>query len=344
MPYTGILLDERPLEEKAKDWLFEETVSSISPVNWVEKSQKDWRKFPIYDQGQSGSCVAQTMRKIQSIYFHQNSGVFPHLSASHIYQRRANKPQGGMSGHDVFKIAQESVTLEEFAISHRMTDMQMDAVNVVPFMFEVGKVFAIGQYLTVTPNIDTIASIIQQTGKGVMVWFYFSDGLNPREWTNVPMVQHQIGVTGPNTARHSVAAVDFTIYNGKKALIIDDSWGLNHAMEGQRVITEDFFNARCYFAAHFMNFKFETSDPTNNDPFLQDLEFGMRNSEVIRLQDVLKKLGYFPINTESTGFYGGVTVDSVGKFQIAHNIVQKGGSGYGRLGPITRGRLNSIIK
>lgn len=343
--YIGILPDNRIEEEKAKDYKFEELVVSAAPVNWKEKSQTDWRKFPIYDQGQSGSCVAQTMRKLQSIYFFLGSNFFPHLSASHIYQRRANKPSAGMMGHDAFQIAQKGVTLEEFAPSHRLSDSQMDNIKVVPFMEEVGKTFAIGQYLSVKPDIDTIASIIQQTGKGVMLWFYFKQKSPTREWIDVPKVLDPgLNLYASDTARHSITAVDFTLYNGKKALIIEDSWGLDAAMQGQRVITEDFFNARCYFAAHFMNFKFETTDPTNNEPFLQDLELNMENTEVQRLQDVLKKLGYFPTNVASTGFYGNITATAVGKFQEAYNIVAKGGSGYGRLGPITRAKLNSVTK
>lgn len=341
--YQGVLPDNRPETERANDFTFDELVASAAPVKWDEKKQ--YRKYPIYDQGNSGSCVAQTLRKLQSIHFHNQTGVWVDLSASHIYQRRSNRPQGGMIGIDSFKIAQQGVTLEQFAPSHRLTDSQMDALVVHEFMAEVGKSFAIGNYLTVLPDIDTIASIIQQTGKGVMVWFYFNLTAPNREWSDVPEVMvPNLNMYASTTSRHSVTAVDFTMYKGKKALIIDDSWGLTSADEGQRIITEDFFKARCYFAAHFMNFKFESPSAPKTGTFTTDLEFGQRSADVARLQLALKDLGHFPANVYTTGYYGNVTKTAVGAFQLAHGVASKGTAGFGRFGPLTRAKLNSIIE
>lgn len=344
-PYIGILPDERTQEDQARDWTFEELVTSPTAVNWIEKKPTDWRSFPIVNQGRSGSCVAQTLAKMINIHFWNETDYYPQVSATHIYQRRANRPSAGMSGHNAFQIAQHGVTLEEFAPSQNLTDAQMDNTKVHSFMEEVGKSFALGQYLEVTNrSIDTVASIIQHTGKGVMVWFYFSDGLTPREWTNVPEARHQLPLVGPSTVRHSVVAVDFTIHEGKKALIIEDSWGLNHAIDGRRIITEDFFNARCYFASHFMNFKFEQPSVVKDSPFVTDLELGNSNSEVARLQAILQRMGHFPAGQATTGYYGGITASAVGAFQVAQNITRPGGGGYGRFGPMTRGVLNNLIK
>src|SRR5690606_36234840 len=117
---------------------------------------------------------------------------------------------------------------------------------------------------------------------------------------------------------------DFTLYKGKKALIIDDSWGLAHAMNGQRVITEDFFKYRNWFVGHFMNFAFEdqTEDPIDKPHynFTRDLEFSpiidYRDSDVRALQEILKYEGCLPSNVESTGYFGAITKESVGKFQL----------------------------
>lgn len=164
-------------------------------------------------------------------------------------------------------------------------------------------------------------------------------------------MKHPVTLTGPNVARHSVAAVDYTLYNGKKALIIEDSWGLDSGIEGQRVITEDFFNARCWFAAHFMNFAFEdqTADPQKpHYVFNRDLEFSPTvaygDKDVIALQDILKYEGLFPKNIESTGYFGSITRDAVGDFQVKHGVVAPGGEGYGRVGPRTRAKLNELYK
>lgn len=81
----GVLLDTRSPEQQAEDFHFEEIVVSADPVNWIEKPQSEWRKFPTFDQDGSGSCVAQTLKKLQGIYIWLKTGVFVKLSASHIY-------------------------------------------------------------------------------------------------------------------------------------------------------------------------------------------------------------------------------------------------------------------
>lgn len=348
----GALIDTRPVEEKERDYRLEEILTSVAPVNWVKKSAAEIRKFPIFDQGQSGSCVAQTGRKMLGVYIQTKTGAFVRLSAGHIYQRRVNRPDGGMGGVDVFVIMQKGTTLEAFALDDKLSDAQMDALVINSFEGHVGEVFKIGNYLTVpTGDIDTIASLIQQTGKAVMVWFYFTGS----EWTARPVVKNPgLVLSAPATLRHSVAAVDFTLTDdGKKALIIDDSWGPNAGNgAGQRTIDEDFFKARNWYAAHFMNFAFEdqsTPEPAPGKPkhtFSRDLEFSAEptssDPDVVALQDILKYEGLFPTNTASTGYFGAITRTGVEKFQVKYGIVAAGGAGYGRVGPLTRTKLNSL--
>lgn len=322
----GALVDTRSDAAKAKDYRFSEIVSAVEPVVWIEKPQASWRKFPIFSQNGSGSCVAQTLRKLYGVYLWLKTGVWVDLSASHIYQRRSNRPAAGMGGEDVFTVAQKGTTLEDFAPSENMTDSQMDNVPVSPFMEEVGKVFKLGAYVVVSPtDIDTIASIIQKTGKAVMVWFYFKND----EWTNVPTIKYpDLDRYSSTTARHSLAAVDFTLYQGKKALIIDDSWGLDYAMNGQRVITEDFFIARNFFAAHFQNFAFEQVEVKPH-----------YDESIVSLQNCLKAEGLFPINVDSTGIYGPITIKAVNAFQLKYGLAIVG---TGTVGPKTKAKLHEL--
>lgn len=342
LPNPGALIDTRTEAEKSKDYLFPELVSAIEPVIWIEKPQSDWRKFPIFSQNGSGSCVAQTLRKLYGVYLWLKTGVWVDISASHIYQRRVNRPSPGMGGIDVFQIGQKGTTLEQFAPSENMTDAQMDSMNVIPFMEKIGETFKLGSYIKISPtDIDTIASIIQKTGKAVMVWFYFTYN----EWTNIPtVVDSTLNLNNQNTLKHSVSAVDFTMWQGKKALVIDDSWGLSAAMSGQRVITEDFFNARNFFAAYFQNFAFE-EEPKPKWTFTKILQFEETNADVKALQGILKHEGLFPTNTTSTGFYGSITAKAVLAWQKKHAIapIEELDSLAGRrVGQKTINKLNEI--
>lgn len=320
---TGALLDTRDEALKLNDFRFEEAVASAASVNWVEKTEEQWRKFPIFDQNGSGSCVAQTLAKLLGILYWLKNGTYVHFSATHIYQRRFNKPSGGMAGVDALDIARRGVTLEVLTPSQRMTDEQMDSTVVEEYKHEVGSVFKIGNYLVMPArDIDLIASTIQQTKKGVMVWFYFTR----EEWDEVPDVRvPNLDLYAGSTSRHSVTAVDFTLYKGKKALIIEDSWGHDAARNGRRIITEDFFKARNWFAAYPIAFKFDGNEAPVKPryTFSRALEFSATfktDPDVVALQDILKYEGLFPANIDSTGYYGAITAKAVDAFQRRYAV------------------------
>ena len=338
---SGANVDTRSDESKAKDYQFKELVTSAAPVNWVDKPKDQWRSFPIFSQDGSGSCVAQSMAKMMGIIYWLKNNVYVHYSATHLFQRRANKPQSGMAGVDAFKIAQEGVTLEVLTPSQNMTDQQMDATQIEQYKKEVGEVFKIGNYIMLpVGDIETVASVLQVTKKPVMVWFYFDKS----EWNNIPIIKNSdLNIGAIKTHRHSVVAVDATLYNGKKALIIEDSWGTWNGFTGQRIITEDFYKARNFFVAYTMNFEFDEI-PANkpNHIFYGTMDFGQRSDEIKVLQDILKYEQLFPLNVESTGYFGSITQKAVKEFQQRYKIASVGVPGFGRVGPLTRDQLNRL--
>lgn len=249
-----------------------------------------------------------------------------------------------MAGVDAFNIARQGATLEELVPSQDMNDIQMDGAVIPQYKQDVGKVFKIGNYVSLPiKDIDTIASVIQTTGKSVMVWFYFKID----EWSEHPAVKYpNLNLNAGDTARHSVTAVDFALVSGKKALIIEDSWGTSYGMAGQRVIDEDFFGVRNWFAAYPISFAFDDQAQPQPQPspgpvkpkytFTKSLVFiawdiaknqpadpalnESQKADVIALEDILKYEGFFPSNVASTGYYGAITAKAVYAFQVAHNV------------------------
>ena len=343
---NGAVIDTRTEEQKKKDWKQSEVLASASPVNWVEKLQSQWRKFPIFSQGVSGSCVAQTEAKEMGIMRWLKDNVYVHFSATDIYQPRANKPDPGMAGNDARNIvAKRGATLEVLTPSQMLTDAQMDSAVVEPYKRAVGEVFKVPNYLTWKEgelgNIEIIASTIQATGKGIMVWFYFKGD----EWTERPTVKYPtLVLEASDTLRHSVTAVDYCLVNGVKCLIIEDSWGPGAGIGGQRVIDENFFKARNWYASYLVNFIFDAQQVQKPYYiFSVDLEYGMTGADVKALQDCLKYEGLFPVNADSTGTFDSITKKGVQDFQIKYAITTVGGAGYGRVGPKTRGKLNFLF-
>ena len=343
------MLDNRPDILKERDYKMEELVSSVSAVDWTEKKPEDWRKFPIFNQNGSGSCVAQTAAKLLGVSYWLKNNQYVHFSATDIYQQRANKPSGGMWAHDTFGIIKRNgATLEELAPSQSMTDAQMDGTLIPAYKREVGRVFRVSNYLAdPVGDIDAIASIIQHTGKAVMVNFHFLR----TEWTDVPtIIDPNLVPSGGKTLRHSIAAVDYTLYKGDKALIVEDSWGVKYGIGGQRVITEDFFSKRNHFAGHLMNFDFDAPLPPNKPSarFRTTMYFSptyVVTPDAVKLQDILKYENLFPSNVDSTGYYGSVTATAVLAFQRKYAVASEAelSALQGKIcGPATIAKLNEL--
>ncbi|MFC1787897.1 peptidoglycan-binding protein, partial [Patescibacteria group bacterium] len=71
--------------------------------------------------------------------------------------------------------------------------------------------------------------------------------------------------------------------------------------------------------------------------FTSYLTFDSTGPEVVVLQDVLKCLGFFPPNVDSTGYFGEVTLNAVREFQAFNGLFP-----FGIVGPQTRAALNNM--
>lgn len=344
--FLGAVDDPRSEEAKQKDYHEAELVASATPVTWREKKQPSgyqfilnnltWRRLPRRNQDGSFTCVAQTLAKQLGLEEFLESGKFLTLSAKDGYERRINKSWGdgsGMVGTDAGDIAvKHGITLEELVPSQDMTEAQINASFVRSQTdIELAKIFRAGGFVQPAFDIDAVASVIERTGKGVMVWFRF----NYDEWDEVPHLSGK-----EPKLHHSVLAIDYTLWQGKKALVIDESWQPSAGMGGQRIITEDFFKARNTFRMYLVskaNFaKEEGVTPKPSYRFTFPLEFiawdavtdapadavmhERQKADVIALQNILKFEGLFPISTDSTGYYGAMTAKAVDAFQRKHAI------------------------
>lgn len=338
---NGALVDVRPEEKKRKDFYVKEVFASANPVNWVEKTRAEWRTFPDQDQDGSGSCVAQTVKKIATVLLWLKEKTSVVFSATPIYQARSNKPMPGMLGVEAFDAWKNNgITLESLVSSSQMNDAQMDAAIVEQYEKDIAKVFQIGGHIGITEgDFETVASVIQTTGKAVMTWFYFTT----EEWSREIPVIIDPSLKLVDALRHSVAAVDCFCFAGKKFLLIEDSAHFGGLT--RRLISEDFFKARNWFVRYPMNFTFDVQPVEKPKPqhfFLTDLEFDMTNDEVKALQDVLRYEGLFPTNSQSTGYFGAITLKAVQGFQTKYGVIVPGEPGYGRVGPKTRAKLNEL--
>lgn len=312
--YNGAQIDTRSKEETEKDFLLEELVASTQTPIWINKSERDWRTYPISDQRQTDQCVAYSVTKLMGIDMYQKEGEFVDFSKSYLYEQRSNKPSGGMGSINAFELARQGVTLE-YLYPSKQIDNNHSNLTAKPHERKVAEVFKVDAYVSLPLSIDTIASTIQATNKGVMVWFWGTF----QEWNReVPTILDASISLISAPVRHAVTAVDYFYHNGKKALLIEDSWGLSTGNKGRRIITEDFFS-RCYYAGYITSLKYDISEPTQIK-ITKNLQFGMRDIQVQQLQQFLKDRGYFPSNHSTTNYYGAITARAVLKWQLDNKV------------------------
>ena len=333
----GLIKDPRSDEEKGMDYLAEEITFSFPPIEWKEKPESEWSKFPIFFQDGSSSCVAQAVAKALGIENFIEEGKFVHYSARDIYTRRSNYPGKGMFFQNGLEIGYKTgATFEQLMPSQGIGEDLMNATeDKTPLTEIAGKIGRGGNYVALPIDIDAIASVLDHQKKGVVIGVRFG----PNEWNrDVPQVLGDDRRYG-----HGICATNALLYDGKKAIVIEDSWGETSGMSGRRIVTQDWFNAnKIVYAGYYKFFKNnglpEQMKPQHN--FKKDLHYGMqRDPEVVKLQECLAYLKFFPSDVDFTGNFYSITRTAVKAFQTANDIEPV--KGY--VGPLTRAKLNELF-
>lgn len=330
--YNGIVEDTRTDENKAKDFIHEELFASAPAPKWEERESK---KYPIFNQDGSSACVAFATAKILGIDEVVEGREFVALSPRDIYIRRDNKNNGGMFLPNALDIARKhGATLESLVPSENRNEADQNKTDGISFETDdIALKYKAAGFVSLPLNIDAIAAITSQ-GKGVLLGHRFDYS----EWTDFPKVD----VNSKLTCGHGTAAVDNILINGRKYIVMDDSWGPHQAKFGQRFLDEEWINTRLFYAGYTLNFIYE--DQTNNNEklhyvFHSFIKFGDKNADVVALQNILKYEGLFPKNVDSTGLYGPVTQKGVLLFQNKYLGTNNKGR---QVGPQTLKKLNEL--
>jgi hypothetical protein len=315
--------DTQTVEQKAKNYSFDEVVTAPFPAVWREKLQSDWTSYPIRNQDGSGQCVCMTYATELGILFKQKYGVWMDFSSVFPYQQRKYPGQSGCTSEDIYEVFPKIGNLfEKDMPSQNIDDYRSMLVSKEKWFDDMAKVWNIKR-IALPIDFEVIASTIQATGKGVMLWFKFS----PSEWVDIPFVSDK-----PITSGHSVTAVDFTLKDGKKYLVIQDSWGLAYAMNGLRLISMEYFYERCFQAGYLMNFQIQNNDTLALKPVF--------DGSIKSAQRCFKFEGLFPANVNEVESWGNITRSACIKFQKRYGIEPT----LGNFGPLTKEKLYELYK
>jgi hypothetical protein len=306
--FTGAILPTK--EQLAEMPKFEELVATANPVVWKQLDITKLQKYPIYSQNGSASCVAMSVCLIASILYYIRTSITLMFSASWIYKQRSNRPTMGMIGTDAFKIASKGLLPEVLMPSQDLGENKLESVPVYPWYQKVSEAFAFEDTLVQLPikDIETVASVMQTTGKPINVWFEFLRD----EWSSVPFVSGLI----PNL-RHSVVAIPegYGIYDGERAIVIQESWGVGATQFGVlRIIKQSFFSKRNIFSAYPIRFKFDSSL----------ISIPTYDGTIISFQKCMRSIGLFPTNIETIESFGPVTKKACVNYQSLRSLQASG--------------------
>lgn len=341
--YLGVCSDLRPPEEKRKDYKAEE-LAMYPAFHWKEKAESDWRKYPIFNQDGSSSCVAQAVSKTLGIENYVEEKKFVRFSARDIYTRRLNFGSPGMWFQDGMRIGHEGATFEQLMPSEKKNESQMNSFSDrTPLTKIVARPGRGGNYLSLPVDIDAIASIVEGTGKGVLLGVRFG----PREWNRV-----RPQILGPRAPYgHAVVVTNATLDKGVPSLVIEDSWGINSGIQGRRIVSHLWFlNKRISAAWYYQDLKNTGTETRPEYTFKRNLRFGLKNDpDVKALQECLAFEKMFPSNVISyTGNFFGITLKAVKLFQETYKKEISKYVGYdisctGFVGKGTRAMLNELF-
>ena len=282
-----------------------EVVAQIATANFKGvKGDGTIRNFPYQYQNGCSGCVCFTASKIGTILYSLLKNTIINFSPGFIYTQRRNKPEQGTCFDDMVKISNtKGCLLGELMPSEGIDETDMNALTIAPYQAQEALAFTLPPtWVDIGLDFNSVASTVEATKKGIMLWFNFS--LGEFFGTQYPSI-----LNGNNTWQHSVTAVDTTIINGVKYIVIEDS--ADEEPLYQKYISQSFFNAKCFLARYPLNFNW--SIPVTPKPKF--------DGSVTSLQDCLKYDGELASNIPSTGFFGDLTKQALIKYQTKYNII-----------------------
>jgi len=145
-------------------------------------------------------------------------------------------------------------------------------------------------------------------------------------------------IKGEKRWAHATALIGFN----KDYIIGQNSWGDTWGDKGQFYFNDNYMPFSVWAVLTDLPNNWKELMGIKEKPkytFNNNLYYPMRNQEVVKLQDCLKSDGCFPLEIESTGYFGSLTIEAVKRFQEKYNIQPV--AGY--VGPKTRTKLNELF-
>lgn len=321
---TGAGIDFRTEDQKMKDYDPREAFASGVPIVWKEKTIEEIEaeiKASSISQGQTLRCVSEYAGiALEWAEFLESQVRLP-FSRRDVYDRRFNRPEGGMAMWDLFAIMREGACLESQLPSTAATESEINQpYDVTDDMRMARAKYASGaSFMWKSWTIDDLAMMIQ-SGIPVCLFWFFDNTTYDEWWNQYPkVIDKNLTVSGDKTGRHQAAGVVFCLFEGKKHIVVMDSAGQGFGAGTQknlRFVSEDFIKLRSYGAGFAIDKKNldHVPDPGFKYDFSRNLKYGDTGPDVQALQTILVLEGCMKIKTPTENYLG-MTQAAVKKLQ-----------------------------
>lgn len=312
-----VLIDDRPIKEKEKDYLHEELALSSIPVEYLTrvKAKKQIGKYFAENQGNVGSCCGHGTALAGGILKVREGKPYQRLSPAFIYRQRKNYPNEGMYVVDAGDILKKNGSCLETYCPTPHNTVDMDNLFLTGEMYDKAKPFRAGSYFALGNKIDDYANIANNLELPIILFVWGS----VKEWSmETPEILDENLTLENAPIRHLVTILPNTahIYKKKKYVIIQDS--AHFGKKTHRYVSEDWFNKRVVMGQYWLTLDNAEPTPPPLYDFKVNLKVGDTGEEVRRMQEFLKSQGFFP-DMPCTGYYGGISRKAVEDFQIKYS-------------------------
>jgi len=346
-----VLIDNRPLEAKQKDFDSREIVASSTGVKYLTKAKavKTIGLYPERDQKSESSCAANAGAECLGHHEVVEGREFKRLSSSFLYRLRSNFDKEGMYVYNLGALGSEVGTCLDSTLPIQGTEALVNKVVITEAMKKEAKQFRGGAHFGITTlNIDDYVAVCNGLGLPATLFVWGSS----EEWSKeIPEVLDENLTLEKAYVRHLVTILPNSgyIYKKKKYFIIKDS--AHFGGKVYRHISEDWVKRRVVMGLYWLTLPNPSVDQTSPKisfkySFTRNLTVGDTGVDVVNLQDALRELGYFTY-PESTGYFGGYTRSAVKALQNAfkEEILTPVGAteATGYFGPSTRAKLHDLM-